>query len=75
MLTLKTLREDRDKVIAKLKIKNFDATKLVDTIIELDAKRRALQTQSDALLSEQKAKAAEIGALMKQGLKEQAEKA
>ncbi|MCR4910859.1 MAG: serine--tRNA ligase [Bacteroidales bacterium] len=75
MLTLKTLREDRDKVIAKLKIKNFDATKLVDTIIALDAKRRALQTQSDALLSEQKAKAAEIGALMKQGLKEQAEKA
>ena len=75
MLTLKTLREDRDKVIAKLKIKNFDAAPLVDKIIELDAKRRALQTESDALLSEQKAKAAEIGALMKQGLKEQAEKA
>ena len=75
MLTLKTLREDRDKVIAKLKIKNFDAAPLVDKIIELDAKRRALQTESDALLSEQKQKAAEIGALMKQGLKEQAEKA
>ena len=75
MLTLKTLREDRDKVIAKLRIKNFDAAPLVDKIIELDAKRRALQTESDALLSEQKQKAAEIGALMKQGLKEQAEKA
>ena len=75
MLTLKTLREDRDKVIAKLKIKNFDAAPLVDKIIELDAKRRALQTESDALLSEQKAKAAEIGSLMKQGLKDQAEKA
>ena len=75
MLTLKTLREDRDKVIAKLKIKNFDAAPLVDKIIELDAKRRALQAESDALLSEQKQKAAEIGALMKQGLKEQAEKA
>ena len=75
MLTLKTLREDRDKVIAKLKIKNFDAEALVDKIIELDARRRSLQTQSDALLSEQKQKAAEIGALMKQGLKEEAEKA
>ncbi len=75
MLTLKTLREDREKVIAKLKIKNFDAAPLVDKIIELDAKRRALQTESDALLSEQKQKAAEIGALMKQGLKDQAEKA
>ncbi|MBP5173031.1 MAG: serine--tRNA ligase [Bacteroidales bacterium] len=75
MLTLKTLREDREKVIAKLKIKNFDAAPLVDKIIGLDAKRRALQTESDALLSEQKQKAAEIGALMKQGLKDQAEKA
>ena len=75
MLTLKTLREDRDKVIAKLKIKNFDAEALVDKIIELDARRRSLQTQSDALLSEQKQKAAEIGALMKQGLKDEAEKA
>ena len=75
MLTLKTLREDRDKVIAKLKIKNFDAEALVDKIIGLDAKRRSLQTQSDALLSEQKQKAAEIGALMKQGLREEAEKA
>ncbi|MBP5488000.1 MAG: serine--tRNA ligase [Bacteroidales bacterium] len=75
MLTLKTLREDRDKVIAKLKIKNFDAAPLVDKIIELDARRRALQTESDALLSEQKQKAAEIGALMKQGLREAAQKA
>ena len=75
MLTLKTLREDRDKVIAKLKIKNFDAAPLVDRIIELDARRRALQTESDALLSEQKQKAAEIGALMKQGLKDAAQKA
>ena len=69
MLTLKTLRENRDLVIAKLGIKNFDAQPIVDKVLELDAKRRALQTESDALLSEQKKKSAEIGALMKQGLK------
>lgn len=74
MLTLKALRDDRAKVIEKLKIKNFDAQPIVDKVLELDALRRSLQTESDALLAQQKQKAAEIGALMKKGLKEDAEK-
>ena len=45
----------------------------MDKVLELDALRRALQTESDALLSVQKQKAAEIGSLMKQGLKDEAE--
>lgn len=69
------LRDDPKAVIEKLKIKNFDASQIVDKVLELDARRRALQTESDALLSQQKQKAAEIGALMKQGLKDQAEAA
>lgn len=73
MLTLKTLRDDPERVIAKLKVKNFDAKPIVDKVLELDALRRALQTESDALLSVQKQKAAEIGSLMKKGLKEEAE--
>ena len=73
MLTLKTLRDDPERVIAKLKVKNFDAKPIVDKVLELDALRRALQTESDALLSVQKQKAAEIGSLMKQGLKDETE--
>ena len=73
MLTLKTLRDDPERVIAKLKVKNFDAKPIVDKVLELDVLRRALQTESDALLSVQKQKAAEIGSLMKQGLKDEAE--
>lgn len=73
MLTLKTLRDDPERVIAKLKVKNFDAKPIVDKVLELDALRRALQTESDALISVQKQKAAEIGSLMKQGLKDEAE--
>lgn len=73
MLTLKTLRDDPERVIAKLKVKNFDAKPIVDKVLELDALRRALQTESDALLSVQKQKAAEIGSLMKQGFKDEAE--
>ncbi len=73
MLTLKTLRENPEKVIAKLKVKNFDAKPVVDKVLELDVLRRNLQTESDALLADQKQKAAQIGAYMKQGLKEEAE--
>ncbi len=73
MLTLKTLRDDPERVIAKLKVKNFDAKPIVDKVLELDALRRALQTESDALLSVQKQKAAEIGSLMKKSLKDEAE--
>ncbi|MBR4525352.1 MAG: serine--tRNA ligase [Bacteroidales bacterium] len=75
MLTLKMLRDDPNAVIEKLKIKNFDAQPIVDKVLELDARRRALQTESDALLAQQKQKAAEIGGLMKQGLKDAAEAA
>lgn len=74
MLTLKTLRDDPQMVVEKLKIKNFDASAIVEKVLELDRSRRALQTESDALLSQQKQKAAQIGSLMKQGLKEEAEK-
>ncbi len=75
MLTLKMLRDDPQAVIEKLKTKNFDAKPIVDRVLELDAQRRNLQAESDELLSRQKAKAAEIGALMKQGLKDAAESA
>ena len=73
MLTLKMLRDDPQMVIDKLKIKNFDAAQIVDKVLELDTRRRALQTESDALLAEQKQLAAEIGSLMKQGLRDKAE--
>lgn len=73
MLTLKTLRERPEWVIAKLKVKNFDAEQIVGRVLELDALRRSLQTESDSLLAAQKQKAAQIGSLMKQNLKEEAE--
>ena len=73
MLTLKTLRDDPQGVVEKLKIKNFDAKPIVDRILELDVLRRNLQTESDELLARQKQIAARIGGLMKEGRKEEAE--
>ena len=74
MLTLKTLRDNPQLVVDKLKIKNFDASAIVDKVLELDRKRRAMQTESDSLIAQQRQKAAEIGSLMKQGLRDAAEK-
>ena len=73
MLTLKLLRENPEFVIAKLVVKNFDAREIVEKIIALDQNRRALQTELDTCLAEQKKMAAQIGGLMKEGKREEAE--
>ena len=73
MLTLKLLRENPEYVIKKLAVKNFDAGEIVYRIVDLDKNRRALQAELDSCLAEQKQKAAQIGALMKEGKKEEAE--
>ncbi len=73
MLTLKLLREQPDFVIEKLAVKNFDAAETVAKILKADELRRSYQTQMDSILAEQNQKAKEIGGLMKQGKKEEAE--
>ena len=73
MLTLKLLRENPEFVIAKLAKKNFDAKEIVEKINLLDQNRRALQLELDTCLAEQKKKAAQIGGLMKEGKKEEAD--
>ena len=75
MLTLKMLRDDPEFVISKLAVKNFDAREIVESVLALDSKRRALQTESDSILAAQKVKAGEIGKLMKAGQKAEAEAA
>ena len=73
MLTLKLLRENPEFVISKLAVKNFDAKEIVEKINLLDQNRRTLQTELDNCLAQQKKKAAEIGGLMKEGRRDEAE--
>ena len=75
MLTLKLLREKPEFVIERLQVKHFDAKEIVYEILDIDRQRRAAQTELDACLAQQKAKAAEIGGLMKQGLRDAADAA
>lgn len=73
MLTLKLLRDDPEYVIRKLAVKHFDAREIVTRINELDSNRRSLQAELDACLAQQNKAASKIGALMKEGRKEEAE--
>ncbi|MBQ4221635.1 MAG: serine--tRNA ligase, partial [Bacteroidales bacterium] len=75
MLTLKLLRENPEFVIERLQVKHFDAKQIVYEILDMDHRRRAAQTELDACLAQQKQKAAEIGSLMKQGRRDEAETA
>lgn len=75
MLTLKLLRENPDFVVERLAVKHFDAREIVDGILEQDKLRRAYQTELDKCLADQKLKAKEIGGLMKEGRKDEAEAA
>jgi seryl-tRNA synthetase len=67
MLTLKQLQDGRDEVIERLKIKNFDATAIVDQIIALDNQRKLTQTESEALQAEMNKISKSVGQLMQKG--------
>ncbi|NGF58206.1 serine--tRNA ligase [Parapedobacter sp. SGR-10] len=73
MLQLNYIRDNRDTVIERLGVKNFKDLDLVDDIIALDEKRRKVQSESDAVAAEANSSAKQIGDLMRQGKKEEAE--
>jgi len=73
MLNLKFIQENPDMVIAKLKKKNFDATDIVGKITELYRKKNQLQNKADQGKAEMNKISGEVGLLMRQGKKEEAE--
>ncbi len=76
MLTLKQISEETERVIAGLEKKHFKGAKeAVGNAIAIDKRRREAQQKMDNLLSEQKKAAGNIGKLMKEGRKDEAEQA
>ncbi len=73
MLDIRFLRENPDIVKENIK-KKFQDNKLalVDEVIELDAKSRAIKTEADSLRANRNKVSKEIGALMAQGKKDEA---
>ena len=67
MLNISNLREQKNKIVQLLKIKNFDALDLIDLVIKKDNSRKLNQQKSDEILSKLNQSAKEIGFLYKQG--------
>ncbi|MDE5901161.1 MAG: serine--tRNA ligase [Muribaculaceae bacterium] len=75
MLTLQQIKANPQNVIERLAIKGFDGKEAIDRVIALDENRRRNQLQNDNMAAELKKLAASIGALMKEGRKDEAEAA
>lgn len=74
MLQLNYIRDNKEDVLKRLAIKNFkDAETIINSIIELDNKRKTAQKQTDDVKAESNALAKQIGELMKSGKKDEAE--
>lgn len=72
MLQLQAIRDKKEEINTALKKRNFDATSLLDKILQLDEKRRTTQTKLDASLAESNKLSKEIGMLFKTGKAEEA---
>ena len=74
MIDIKIIRENKDLVKENIK-KKFQDHKLplVDEVFELDKKVREVQTKGDELRALKNKKSTEIGALMREGKKDEAE--
>ena len=73
MLTLKLVSEETERVIKGLEKKHFPGAKqAIYDVLALDKMRRETEQKLDKELQEGKKKAAQIGALMKEGKKDEA---
>ncbi len=77
MLQVKIIREEKQRVLAGLRKRNWGAAqlKVIDQILALDDSRKATQKDLDDSLAEANRLAKQIGALMGQGKKDEAEAA
>ena len=75
MLQVAYIKDNKEKVLAGLKKRNFGKLELIDEIISLDESRKKIQFDLDSQLSEMNKISKDIGVLMKEGKKDEAENA
>ena len=72
MLQVAVVRENKEEYINRLERRGINAKELLNKVLEVDDKRRALQTDLDKKLAEANSIAKQIGMLYKEGKSEEA---
>lgn len=75
MLTIQQIKENPELIVRRLAVKGFDGQEPINRVLDADNRRRELQMKNDSLAAELNKIAAQIGAMMKQGKKDEAESA
>jgi seryl-tRNA synthetase len=73
MLTIQSIRDDKERIIEALSKRHFDAREAIDHILDWDADRRKTQAALDDALAQSNLLSREIGGLMREGKKQEAE--
>jgi seryl-tRNA synthetase len=73
MLQVPFIRQHTELVKARLAVKRFDKVHLLDELLKLDDERKRQQFEKDELLAKVNSTSKDIGILMKEGKKEEAE--
>ena len=72
MLEINFIRENKDLVVDSLSKRNMNSINMIDSVIEIDAKKRKIQTELDSILHQLNIISNEIGDLFKKGLQKDA---
>ncbi len=75
MLTIQQIKADPKYIVERLAVKGFKGDKAIARVLALDDLRRGLQLKNDNAAAELNKMAASIGRLMKEGKRDEAEKA
>ncbi len=73
MLQIQNIRENKERVLSALFKRNKDFTAVIEEVIHIDAQRRKIQQELEAIQAQSNALAKQIGDLFKSGQKEAAD--
>ena len=73
MLEINFIKENKDLVVKSLSKRNLDSSSMIESVIEIDIKKRKIQTELDSLLHQLNLISKDIGDLFKKGLQKDAQ--
>jgi len=73
MLEINFIKENKDLVVKSLSKRNLDSSSMIESVIEIDIKKRKIQTELDSILHQLNLISKDIGDLFKKGLQKEAQ--